>query len=657
MIVKSNSKFFYTWLLKRPRVIGSIVVLMMLIISGTLVRLRYEIIKDNERNEMVNAISVVKQNFEDVLKNSYISALTIALTINDDGDPTDFEKIGAKVVENNKSIDAVELVPGGVIKYIYPSEANKSVINYDILKDSPDEIKYEANKSIKSKIMFFAGPSKLRQGHWGIIGRLPIYKNNKFWGFSAVIINLNTLLLHSGANTINTSKYYLQFSKKNPITKKEEFYLEGKSDFANNYSQMVKIPDGDWKLYIVLKDNDFIYRQIYYLLSLGLLLSLILGYWTFLILKKPAQLQLLIERQTEKNSKRAKEFQAIFDQAPVGIAKVDTKSGQFITVNSEFCIITGYTKEELLSTNFKSITHPDDLEVSVINQELLLKGEIDHLQAEKRYVTKLGSIVWVNLNISILFKKDGYVRNHIVIIENISNKKQAEQDLEDSFQIVSEQNKRLVNFSYIVSHNLRSHTSNIELISELLECTKSKEEQDEMVNMLKTVSKSLDDTLRNLADVVNIRTNFALKTESLNLYEYVEKAIKLLEKESRGKSGVLKNMVSTSVTINYSIAYLESILYNFISNAIRYCHPDRAPVIIIKFDSTTNALIISDNGIGIDLKLNRGNLFGMYKTFNNNPDAKGLGLFLSKNQIDALGGRIETESELGIGTTFTIYFK
>jgi len=68
-------------------------------------------------------------------------------------------------------------------------------------------------------------------------------------------------------------------------------------------------------------------------------------------------------------------------------------------------------------------------------------------------------------------------------------------------------------------------------------------------------------------------------------------------------------------------------------------------------------LKIKENGIGIDLGKNGEKLFGMYKTFNNNPDSKGIGLFITKNQIDAMGGRIQTESELNKGTTFTIYFK
>ncbi|WP_333878800.1 ATP-binding protein, partial [Flavobacterium sp.] len=95
----------------------------------------------------------------------------------------------------------------------------------------------------------------------------------------------------------------------------------------------------------------------------------------------------------------------------------------------------------------------------------------------------------------------------------------------------------------------------------------------------------------------------------------------------------------------------------FISNAVRYSHPDRKPMISITYNEKNKALTIADNGIGIDLKKNGDNLFGMYKTFNSNPDAKGIGLFISKNQIDAMGGRIETQSEVNKGTTFTIFFK
>jgi len=651
-----NIKKMSFWFLKRPKTIGTIVFFVMLTISGIAVKLRYEVIKENEEREMSNTINIVKQNFEEVFKNCYTSALTLAMTINDKGIPENFEKISEQLLNKNESIDAVQLVPNGVIKYVYPFEENKAALNYDIL-NANSSVSYEAKKSIKSKIMFFAGPFQLKQGGIAVIGRLPVYKNNKFWGFSAVIIKLETLLKQSGIKSIDISRYYFQFSKKNPITNKEEFFLPEKMDIQNKHYQIVSIPDGDWKLYLIHRNKNVIIEQIYTSLFLGFFLALISGLWIYSILKKPAELQQLIEKQTRKILKRETEFRTIFNQAPVGIAKIDTMTGKFITVNDEYGKIVGYSIEELLDTDFQSITHSSDLELDLKMMSDLKKGLINDFHIEKRYISKSGNIVWVNLFVAALWKKQNKIINHIAIVEDITEKKKAEEELNQSFMLVSEQNKRLLNFSYIVSHNLRSHTSNIQLISDLLENSKSKEEQDEMITLLKKVSQSLDETMRNLNEVVNIRNNINLKIENLNLNDFIKNTLSLLKPQIENKSAIVENNVSNDVIIEYNRAYLESILYNFISNAIRYSHPDRIPIISISFNKNEKSLSIKDNGIGIDLKRNKEDLFGMYKTFNNNPDAKGLGLFLTKNQIDAMGGKIETESELGVGTNFIIHFK
>lgn len=651
-----NIKKASFWFLKRPKTIGIIVFFVMLTITGIAVKLRYEVIKENEDREMSNTINIVRQNFEEVFKNCYTSALTLAMTINDSGIPENFNKISEQLLDKNKSIDAVQLVPNGVIKYVYPFEENKAALNYDILNAS-SSVSYEAKKSIKSKIMFFAGPFQLKQGGIGVIGRLPIYKNNKFWGFSAVIIKLETLIKHSGIKSIDVSKYYFQFSKRNPITKKEEFFLPEKVNLENTYHQIVSIPDGDWKLYLILRSKNDIIEQIYTSLFLGVFLSIISGLWVYSILKKPAELQQLIEKQTRKIIKRETEFRAIFNQAPVGIAKIDTVTGNFITVNNEYGKIIGYSNQELLETNFQSITHPNDLELDLSKMTELKSGLINDFHIEKRYIHKSGNIVWVNLFVATLWKKNNTVINHIAIVEDITEKKKAEQELNQSFLLASEQNKRLLNFSYIVSHNLRSHTSNIQLISDLMETSKSKEEQDEMILLLKKVSKSLDETMRNLNEVVTIRNNINITIEKLNLNYFIENTLIILANQITNKSATIINKVPKDVYIEYNKAYLESILYNFLSNAIRYSHPNRNPIIILSYDKNMKSLSITDNGIGIDLKKNQEDLFGMYKTFNNNPDAKGLGLFLTKNQIDSMGGKVETKSELGIGTTFTVYFK
>ncbi|MCF6130667.1 PAS domain S-box protein [Flavobacterium wongokense] len=655
MSFKRNWTKLSKWFLTRPNTSGTLVFLLLLLFVFFLVKFRYNVAKENQHREMSNIINVVQQNFEQVLKNSYVTTLTLAMTVNDEGKPENFDRIAAQLVNSNPSIDAVQLVPNGVIQYVYPFEANEAAIGYDIL-NSP-KVKQEALKSIETKLIYFAGPLKLKQGGMGVVGRLPVFMENKFWGFSAVIIRLETLIKVSGIESIDDSKYYFQFSKVNPTTRKEEFFLSNKTDFSDHYFQTVTIPDGDWKLYLIAREKNALIYQVFIFFFFGFLLSLLFALWVVSIMKKPAQLQKKVFQQAQKIHESETEFKTLFEQAPVGIAKVDSDNGDFITVNSEFCRIVGYPEEELTNSNFQKITHPDDLENNINCLHKLKDGSLHEFAMEKRYLHKSGRTVWVNVIVSKLWKSDGNVKCNIAIVEDITDKKRAEEELKQSFQLVSDQNKRLLNFSYIVSHNLRSHTSNIQTISDFLESAETKEERDEMIDLLKRVSDSLNETMSNLNEVVSIRTNINLSIEHLNLNEYIEKAKLILGQQILKKEALVQNLVSKTIVIDYNAAYLESILFNMISNAIRYSHNDRKPEIILSFDEETKSLKIQDNGIGIDLKKNGDKLFGMYKTFNNNPDSKGIGLFLVKNQVDAMGGKIRAESKLNEGTTFTIYFK
>ena len=908
---------------------------------------QYKIIKENEQREMYNILNVVHQNIEQALKNCYTTTLTLALTINDKGIPENFEFVSEKLIESNPNISAVQLVPNGIIKYVYPYIGNEAAINLNIL--NTPHLKREALKSIAKKKMYFAGPFELKQGGVGIVGRFPVFQNNKFWGFSAVIIKLETFLKASGIKNIDDSKYYFQFSKYDIEKQQEIFYLPYKIDFSKNYSINRTIPDGDWKLYLISKNRNYLYSQILFPGLIGIILAGLFGFLIFTLLKIPEELQTLVTTQTSKLLNSEIKFKAIFDQAAVGIANVDITTGNFLEINNKFCELLGYTQDEMKNKNFQSITHPDDLKNDLIHVNKLENRIINEYSMEKRYFTKSGKTIWVNLNVTpivdksknqisaisiveditlkkeaeeliiksqIRFKslfedspiplweedfsgvkkylqelelinqspetvalylkmhpdvvqkcislvkiidvntmclrlhkvknkeelisdlsqiidtdsirdftkqliaitqgdkqlivdtkiknKNGEYRNvnlrwnviqgyeksleriivstediterkmseniilqsqqrieslintidgivwecdaksfnfsfisqkvekilgytaeewlssktfwidHIhpedkqwtidyctlktnknlnhdfeyrmiakngaivwlkdivnVISENdqpfslrgimidITTMKEAEKDLNESFNLVTEQNKRLLNFSYIVSHNLRSHTSNIASIMSLIESSETEEEKDEMIQLLKSVSNSLNETMIHLNEVINIRTNIGLVSESLNLKQYIENVQNVLSEQINSKDVSISINMPNNVMINYNPAYLESILYNIISNCIRYSHPDRKPIITIKWITNYDDKIlqITDNGIGIDLVKNADKIFGMYKTFTNNADSRGIGLFITKNQIDAMGGDITVESEPNIGTTFKIYIK
>jgi signal transduction histidine kinase len=118
------------------------------------------------------------------------------------------------------------------------------------------------------------------------------------------------------------------------------------------------------------------------------------------------------------------------------------------------------------------------------------------------------------------------------------------------------------------------------------------------------------------------------------------------------------NQVSDETYVKVVPAYLDSILMNFITNAVKFRDPKREPEIRISTSVNEDYTIlrIADNGLGIDLKKHGSKLFGMYKTFHENAEARGIGLYITKNQVEAMEGKITTTSKVGKGTTFNIHF-
>jgi PAS domain S-box-containing protein len=335
----------------------------------------------------------------------------------------------------------------------------------------------------------------------------------------------------------------------------------------------------------------------------------------------------------------------------------DATTYNFGFISDKVTNILGYTPEEWVNDPhfWSNHIHPEDKEWVQSYCKIKVNDNQDH-DFEYRMIAKDGKVVWLRDIVNIIYAhgKPNMLRG---IMIDITQSKEAENELNNSFEIVSEQNKRLLNFSYIVSHNLRSHTSNIASIVSFLENTDSQEEKNEMLQLLKTVSNSLNETMLHLNEVINIRTNISLVLMPLNLNEYISTALNVLNEQISKNDISILSHVPLDTIINYNPAYLESILYNIISNSIRYRHPDRTAIIKISYHIENNLkfLEISDNGIGIDLIKNADKLFGMYKTFTTNSESKGIGLFITKNQIDAMGGTITVESEPNIGTTFKIY--
>lgn len=219
-----------------------------------------------------------------------------------------------------------------------------------------------------------------------------------------------------------------------------------------------------------------------------------------------------------------------------------------------------------------------------------------------------------------------------------------------------DQNKRLRNFTHIVSHNLRSHTANMEGLLYLLEDESPEIFKNQYIQLLKVSSGNLKDTIQHLNQVLDINLVGDKEWSSVNMHERVEAAIQSVQQLATNAGVDIVNDVNEEVEIEVIPAYLDSIVLNLLTNAIKYRSDNRKPSLKIEsnFVNGSVELKFRDNGLGIDLKRHGDKIFGMYKTFHSNSDSKGLGLFMVKNQVEAMGGFIDVTSEVDAGTTFIV---
>ncbi|MEE1962476.1 PAS domain-containing sensor histidine kinase [Flagellimonas taeanensis] len=348
---------------------------------------------------------------------------------------------------------------------------------------------------------------------------------------------------------------------------------------------------------------------------------------------------------------------ALIDNLPLNVFVKDLDSRK-ILVNKAECEYLGKSTKELIGkTDFDlyekevaKISREEDLEVIRTLKPMLGKETIS--------IKKDGKITNFLTSKIPLFDLEGKISGLIGIGLDITAMKKKEDQLRNLINITSVQNKKLINFAHIVSHNLRSHSANFSMLLKFLSEEQNEAEKTHIMNMLNQASDSLLETLENLNQVVDINTNVTLSKQPLNLNESIDKVRKNLSAFLEKNKVKIINNIPQDMIVWSVPAYLDSIILNLVTNAVKYSSPERSPIITMDAKKRDKTLIfsVSDNGLGIDLERYGDKIFGMYKTFHNRKDAKGIGLYIIKNQIEAMGGSITVNSEVDKGATFNVYF-
>lgn len=215
-------------------------------------------------------------------------------------------------------------------------------------------------------------------------------------------------------------------------------------------------------------------------------------------------------------------------------------------------------------------------------------------------------------------------------------------------------NNNLQQFSYVVSHNLRGPIARLLGLTSILKTLPPGEEQDKFIELTHQSGTDLDNIVTDLSKIINLKGGMN-SLELVDLKSEFEIAIQQNAIPEAYHECVSSNF-EDAPTVRSVKAFIQSIFYNLLSNAYKYRSPDRPLKITVEAKKLDQAIVISisDNGLGIDLTKHRDSVFKLFKRFHLNADGRGLGLYLVKEQVEALGGTIDIQSQPDVGTTFII---
>ncbi|MDH5379766.1 MAG: HAMP domain-containing histidine kinase [Cyclobacteriaceae bacterium] len=250
-------------------------------------------------------------------------------------------------------------------------------------------------------------------------------------------------------------------------------------------------------------------------------------------------------------------------------------------------------------------------------------------------------------------------QNEIIKSKNLELNKEVKrqnENLKISNVELASRIEKMEQFTFIVSHNLKSYVSQIKGLSTIFEYSEEEDERKTIINQIRASITNLDGVLNDLSSILQIENESNRERETVSMEKTLQIVLKgLSDKIEETNAKIEVNLDIDDVTI--VPAFLNSILFNLISNAIKYKRRNVDPIILIqtRFSESDFVLTVKDNGMGIDLNLHKDSIFSIYKRFHSDVEGKGLGLHLCKIQVESMGGKIDLESVVNEGTTFTIH--
>lgn len=357
-------------------------------------------------------------------------------------------------------------------------------------------------------------------------------------------------------------------------------------------------------------------------------------------------------------------FRSAFERAPIGIALV-APSGRFLRVNPAFCAMLGYGPEELVATDFQSITHPDDLEADVELVRECLEGKRDQYEMEKRYLRRDGSIVYSRLLVGLVRDSRSRPAHFVSLIEDITERRRLGAELRHAKEAAEAAAAAKSSFLANMSHEIRTPLTGVLGMIDLLRDTTLDERQREYIELARNAGQGLLALLTDILDLSRIEAGkLEIRKQPFRLRPLLYEIHQLFALRAHEKRLTLTVEIDPRLptTVRADPTRLRQILVNLVGNAIKFTPAGEVGVQASLLSEAVEdgkrvsvRFSVRDTGPGIapeDLQ----RIFAPFEQANaqlTNAGA-GLGLAIVSGLVQAMGGRIEAQSKVGSGSIFHV---
>ncbi len=612
-----------------PAFAGIIATIVLLLCTGLVSYWVYRVQLHDEIQQATNAANDASDKLGTALIHGLSATQTVALCVEHGILPAKFDSVAPRIARAYSSIDAIELAPGGVVQHVFPYEANKRALGFNILTDSIQ--KHEAFLAIQNRTLIFAGPLNLVQGGVGVVGRGPVFltRNGEeyFWGFTLVIIRVPTLVKYANLQELAAKGYGYQLSRKDPQSGKKHVFYNGEIALDDPVAAKVEVPNGEWTIEVSPSGGWEAKAKTIPTILLSVLLSLLGGAFVWYMARQPRLLKVLVEKRAAELLQSENRFKTLIEAAPVAITML--RDGKILYANPALHAmlsvpegvalqdrpIVDFLAPESLSEG--NVRFNDSIDASPVPHE----AELMFARSDDAHINVLMTTARVGLS-------DGEAL--VAFMSDVTERKRAERRLNDSLK---EKELLLKEIHHRVKNNLQVISSLLGMQSQLVTDGQAREAYADSIRRVRSMA------------LVHEKLYRSEDLSQIDFHEYLNSVARELSR-SLYREGVNLRVEAEKIMLGIDLAVpCGLIVHELVSNALKHAFTkQKNGNVVVSFkrlNASTLQLDVYDDGTGFP----RGS---DYRTMTS------MGMSIIRTLTEQISGTIKLDGSAG--TRFTIVY-